>query len=166
MVINQTPAPLYCSDACRLADFQSCYINDHSTPSHLSPIQSNASLDRNCLQDGVKGSRSASYTSLLSPPSVAPTTTTTATVKMSPPNSSANAYLHLSAMYGFDPLPPPPPFTPKTKALAAKPPLLLEGGVILAARCIKAALCIKTTRSFWGDPIPNDPSEDNKPIPG
>ena len=85
---------------------------------------------------------------------------------MSPPNTSENAYLHLSAMYGFTPLPPPLPFTPKTAALAAKPPPLLEGGTILVACCIKAALCIKTTRSFWGDPISNDPSEDNKPIPG
>ena len=31
-VIDQTPAPLYCSDACRLANFQSSHINDRSTP--------------------------------------------------------------------------------------------------------------------------------------
>ena len=31
-VIDQTPAPLYCSDACHLVNFQSCHINDWSTP--------------------------------------------------------------------------------------------------------------------------------------
>ncbi|KAM5530081.1 hypothetical protein V8D89_016253 [Ganoderma adspersum] len=139
IVINQTSAPLYCSDACHLADL---------------------------YPKGVKCSSGASYTFLLSPPSVAATATTTATAKMSPPNSGVNAYLHLSAMYSFAPLLPPPPFTPKVTASAEKPPPPFDGGIILVARHIKAALCNKTTKSFWGNSIPSDPSEDNKPIPG
>ncbi|KAM5530156.1 hypothetical protein V8D89_016175 [Ganoderma adspersum] len=85
---------------------------------------------------------------------------------MSLPNSGANAYLHLSAMYGFAPLPPPPPFTPKVMASAEKPPPPFDSDIILVAHHIKAALCNKTTKLFWGNPIPSDPSEDNKPIPG
>ncbi|KAM5540622.1 hypothetical protein V8D89_005653 [Ganoderma adspersum] len=148
IVIDQTPAPLYFNSLSSLS------------------VLSNASLDVDGSQEGVKCSSGALYTSLLSPPSVAATTTTTATAKMSLPNSGANAYLHLSAMYSFAPLLPPPPFTPKMTASAEKPPPPFDGGIILIAHHIKAALCNKTTKSFWGNPISSDPSEDNKPIPG
>ncbi|PIL28730.1 hypothetical protein GSI_08774 [Ganoderma sinense ZZ0214-1] len=77
------------------------------------------------------------------------------------------AYLRLSAIYGFDPLPPPPPFSPRATTSAEEPVPRLEGGIIMAARRIQAALCIdKQAKSSWGIPVSSNCEDDNKPIPG
>ncbi|KAI1786261.1 hypothetical protein LXA43DRAFT_1111219 [Ganoderma leucocontextum] len=161
MVIDQTPAPLYCSDACRLADLQSCHIDiKHNaarcTSPRLPPDLSNTFSVIHGSQNDSDCSSGASYNSS----SFASSITASPTAQASPSNGDcgADAYSHLSAFYGFAPLPPPPPFTPKAST---------SGGIMLAARRIEAALFTTTKKFCWGLPVDSDNNEnDSKPIPG
>ncbi|KAM5535015.1 hypothetical protein V8D89_011388, partial [Ganoderma adspersum] len=150
MVIDQTPAPLYCSDECRLADLQSYH----------SAIDIKYNPDRDCSSGASYESRSSTSSPI--------TTSNTAQAPPAPKGDcGADAYARLSAMYGFAPLPPPPPFARKSAAPVEEPVPRLEGGIMMAARRIQAALCTeKPKKSSWGLPVHSEPEDDNKPIPG
>ena len=173
-VIDQTPAPLYCSDECRLADLQSIhgaidikYNPERCTSPLLPPVPPNSYSE---FPSSHEDSDSSSGASVESRQSMSSPMSTTATASAAPAKADphADAYSRLSAIYGFEPLPPPPPFTrkPAQAASDATPPPM-DGGVMMAARRIQAALCPeKPKRSSWGIPVHHDPEEDNKPIPG
>ncbi|KAI1790195.1 hypothetical protein LXA43DRAFT_891550 [Ganoderma leucocontextum] len=173
MVIDQTPAPLYCSDECRLADLQSYhsaidikYNPDRCTSPRLPPVPPNSVSDIHGSQDDSDCSSGASYESRSSASSPI---ATSVTAQVPPPKSDcgADAYSRLSAIYGFAPLPPPPPFVRKATTSAEEPAPRLEGGIMMAARRIQAALCTeKPKKSSWGLPVHSEPEDDNKPIPG
>ncbi len=174
MVIDQTPAPLYCSDECRLADLQSYhsaidikYNPDRCTSPRLPPVPPNSVSDIHGSQDDSDCSSGASYESRSSTSSPIHTSATSQTPPPPKVDCGAEAYSRLSAIYGFAPLPPPPPFVRKATIPAEEPAPRLEGGIIMAARRIQAALCPeKPKRSSWDLPIHSDPEDDNKPIPG
>ena len=77
------------------------------------------------------------------------------------------SYNRLAAIYGLDPLPPPIPATRSSKLHVESSSVThLDGGIIMAARRIQAALCPgKRVRAPWGIPIP-DQVNDFEPIPG
>ncbi|OJT14918.1 hypothetical protein TRAPUB_8524 [Trametes pubescens] len=173
-VIDPSPVPLYCSDECRLMDLQATHsaldINYNpercASPQHP-PVSKNTLSDCQSVNDD---SDCSSGSSIESRSSMASPTATTTAVHATPTkgNSHEEAYQRLSAIYNFAPLPPPLPFTPRaTKPVAPAPPPRLEGGVMMAARRIQAALCPeKPKRTAWGLPVQNDAEDDNKPIPG
>ncbi|TBU29965.1 hypothetical protein BD311DRAFT_660132 [Dichomitus squalens] len=172
-MIDQTPAPLYCSDECRLADLQSYhsaidikYNPERCASPRLPPVPPNSVSDIHGSQDDSDCSSGASYESRSSTSSPI---TTSAVVHPPTPKGDcgADAYSRLSAIYGFAPLPPPPPFTRKAPKASEESAPRLEGGVMMAARRIQAALCPeKPKKSSWGVPVHSDPEDDNKPIPG
>ncbi|KAI0667665.1 hypothetical protein C8Q78DRAFT_315888 [Trametes maxima] len=172
-IIDPTPAPLYCSDECKLADLQAnhsaldinynpdrCGSPQHSPVPRAVASQSPAHDDSDSSSGGSFESRS----------SIASPTIATATVHAAPSPSTPHekAYSRLAAIYDFSPLPAPLPFTPKaTKSTPEVVAPRMEGGVMMAARRIQAALCPeKPKRTVWGLPIQNSPEDDNKPIPG
>ena len=178
-MINPAPIPLYCSDECRLADLHSYYgtitYPDQRAPS-FPPTPPNSGSDINV--DGSEGDSNLSGASLKSGSSTlssAPTVTamaTTATtttsaigVSLSTQDCGADAYMRLSAIYGFAPLPPPPPVVPRITAPPMPPPPL-QGGIMMAACRMQAALCTKTVKLVCGQPVDTNPEDDNKPIPG
>ncbi|KAI0720616.1 hypothetical protein C8T65DRAFT_567580 [Cerioporus squamosus] len=172
-IIDQTPAPLYCSDECRLADLQSYHsaidINYHpercASP-QLPPVPPNSVTELPSSQDDSDCSSGASFESRssMSSPSSA-TAHTSAPAPKSDPHK--DAYNRLSAIYGFAPLPPAAPVTRKVTKSADESAPQLDGGIMMAARRIQAALCSeKPKRSSWGVPTHSDPEDDNKPIPG
>ncbi|KAI0754848.1 hypothetical protein C8Q80DRAFT_1093306 [Daedaleopsis nitida] len=173
-IIDQSPAPFYCSDECRLADLQSIhsaidikYNPDRCISPNLPPVPPNSVTELPSSQEDSDSSSGASYESRSSVSS--PTTTPSLVHTVVPKGDShVDAYSRLSALYGFDPLPPPPPFSRKAKKLTEPEPApRLEGGVMMAARRIQAALCPeKPKRSSWGAPVHSEPEDDNKPIPG
>ncbi|KAI8978754.1 hypothetical protein BD414DRAFT_530481 [Trametes punicea] len=176
-VIDQNPVPLYCSDECRLADLQATYsafdinYNPERCGSPQPPPVPNNSLSdcRSSIPDDSDCSSGASYESRSS---IASPTITAAPVHATsrPGDLHKEAYSRLSSIYGFDPLPPPLPFARNPKSAKAPvevsaPPM--DGGIIMAARRIHAALCPeKPKRAAFGMPVYRDPAEDNKPIPG
>lgn len=174
MVIDQTPAPFYCSDECRLADLQSYhsaidikYNPDRCTSPRLPPVPPNSYSDIHGSQDDSDCSSGASYESRSSTSSPI---TSSATAEVPLPRKGdcgADAYSRLSAIYGFAPLPPPPPFARKASSSVEEPAPRFEGGIMMAARRIQAALCTeKPKKSSWDLPVHSDPEDDNKPIPG
>ncbi|KAH9924692.1 uncharacterized protein BXZ73DRAFT_103531 [Epithele typhae] len=175
-VIDQTPAPLYCSDECRLADLQSIhgaidikYNPERCASPRLPPVPPNSYIDG---PSSLADSDSSSGASLESRSSIAsPTTTTTPAVARAASHTGdlhQDVYARMSAIYGFAPLPPPPPFSSRPKK--AEPVVTpMEGGIMMAARRIQAALCPEKPpkrSSSWGIPVHHDPTQDNKPIPG
>lgn len=173
-VIDQTPAPFYCSDECRLADLQSIhsaidikYNPDRCTSPKLPPVPPNSVTELSSSQDDSDCSSGASYESHSSISS--PTTTAAMAHAPSPHKGDlhADAYSRLSAFYGFAPLPPPPPFTRKSDSSDEESAPRYDGGIMMAARRIQAALCPeKPKRSSWGLPVHSEPEDANKPIPG
>ncbi|RPD62546.1 hypothetical protein L226DRAFT_329125, partial [Lentinus tigrinus ALCF2SS1-7] len=172
-IIDQTPAPLYCSDECRLADLQSYHnaidINYHpercGSP-QLPPVPPNSVTELPSSQDDSDSSSGASYESRSSMPSPS---TTSATAHAPAPKCDPHeaAYNRLSAIYGFAPLPPAPPVSRKVAKSSDDAALRLDGGIMMAARRIQAALCPeKPERSSWGLPVQSEPEDENKPIPG
>ncbi|KAH9891778.1 hypothetical protein C8Q73DRAFT_746825 [Cubamyces lactineus] len=175
-VIDQTPAPLYCSDECRLADLQAThsaldinYNPDRCGSPQIPPVPNNSVTGLH--SSSVDDSDCSSGASYESRSSIASPTTTNATAQATlshKPDLSEEAYSRLSAHYGFAPLPPPLPFARKSAKASAQvsaPPM--EGGIMMAARRIQAALCPeKPKRNAWGLPVHSDPEDDNKPIPG
>ncbi|KAI0769133.1 hypothetical protein BD413DRAFT_89697 [Trametes elegans] len=173
-IIDPKPSPLYCSDECRLVDLQAThsaldinYNPDRCSSPHAPAVAKDAytsSQSTNDDSDCSSGESCESRSSISSP------TTTAATVHSSPSKGDLHeeAYSRLSAIYGFAPLPPALPFTRKVSKVAtdeAAP--RMDGGVIMAARRIQAALCPeKPKRSAWGMPVHPDPEDENKPIPG
>ena len=173
-VIDQTPAPFYCSDECRLADLQSIhsaidikYNPERCLSPKLPPVPPNSVTELSSSQEDSDCSSGASYESRSS---VSSPTTTPAMAHAPVPkgDAHADAYSRLSAIYGFAPLPPPPPFTRKSnKSSDEQSAPRLEGGIMMAARRIQAALCPeKPKRSSWGIPVHSEPEDLNKPIPG
>ncbi|KAI0826945.1 hypothetical protein BC628DRAFT_1319521 [Trametes gibbosa] len=168
-IIDPSPVPLYCSDECRLFDLQATHsaldINYHpercASPPHPTLSNSHPAADDS---DSSSGSSYESRSSIASP------TATNATVHASSSKGDAHqdVYHRLAAIYNFAPLPPPPPFVPRAKKADAPEPVpRLEGGVMMAARRIQAALCPeKPKQTAWGIPVHSDPEVDNKPIPG
>ncbi|TFK93114.1 hypothetical protein K466DRAFT_594698 [Polyporus arcularius HHB13444] len=176
-IIDQTPAPFYCSDECRLADLQSQHsaidINYHparrASPS-LPPVPPNSVTELPSSQEDSDCSSGASFESRSS---MSSPSTSSATARPSAPSPAPksdphqDSYNRLSAIYGFAPLPPAAPVTSKVTKTADEPAPRLDGGIMMAARRIQAALCSdKPKRSSWGVPVYSDPEEDNKPIPG
>ena len=172
-VIDQTPAPFYCSDECRLADLQSQHsaidINYHpdrcASPS-LPPVPPNSVTELPSSQDDSDCSSGASYESRSS---MSSPSTTSATVHVPAPKADLHqdAYKRLSAIYGFAPLPPAPPVSRKVTKSTDEAAPRFDGGIMMAARRIQAALCSeKPKRSSWGVPVHSDPEDENKPIPG
>ncbi|KAI0632248.1 hypothetical protein C8Q77DRAFT_1074280 [Trametes polyzona] len=173
-IIDPSPVPLYCSDECRLQDLRASHsaidinYNPERCASPQPPPVSNESVsDCQSVNDDSDCSSGSSYESRASMSS--PTTaTTTVHAKAEKTDAHVDNYHKLSAIYNFGPLPPALPFIPKvTKPRAPEPAPALEGGVMMAARRIRAALCPeKPKRTAWGIPVLSDPEEDNKPIPG
>ncbi|KAI9573634.1 hypothetical protein HD554DRAFT_2013125 [Boletus coccyginus] len=156
-VIDQGPIPLYCSDECRLADLSRFngalpinYNPDRASPP-LPPVPHN-SFERPISCDSEDESSSgSSLDSCLSSsdfPTVSPSIAT------------------LAAMYDFPPLPPPPPIVP----VQSTAPTELEfrndyqGGVMMAAKRIQAALC--TDPAAKRPTLRNELPPPQKPIPG
>ncbi|KAI0372296.1 hypothetical protein BV20DRAFT_110885 [Pilatotrama ljubarskyi] len=176
-VIDQSPAPLYCSDECRLADLQAThsafdinYNPERCGSPRPPPVASSSSPDCPSVTDDSDSS-SGSGGSYESRSPIASPTVTTAPVHATAEKADCHeeAYSRLSAFYGFAPLPPPLPFVrkPTKPSTEEQPAPRLEGGIMMAARRIQAALCPeKPKRTVWGAPVYNDPEDDNKPIPG
>ncbi|KAH9851788.1 hypothetical protein C2E23DRAFT_869184 [Lenzites betulinus] len=171
-IIDPSPVPLYCSDECRLYDLQATHsaldINYHpercASPQHPAANTVSDSRPEADDSDCSSGSSYESRSSIASPTA----TTATAIASSHKGDKHQEAYHRLAAIYNFAPLPPPLPFTPRPKKAEAPEPVpRFDGGVMMAARRIQAALCPdKPKRTAWGLPIPSNPEEDNKPIPG
>ncbi|KAI0710502.1 hypothetical protein C8Q76DRAFT_798061 [Earliella scabrosa] len=77
-----------------------------------------------------------------------------------------SAYQRLAAIYGFLPLPPPPPLSKTPSRSCDHHAPRLEGGIIMAARRIQAALSSDAPRKTpWGIPVPHVQLVPS-PIPG
>ncbi|KAI0749131.1 hypothetical protein C8Q74DRAFT_1374237 [Fomes fomentarius] len=174
-VIDQTPAPLYCSDECRLADLQSIHstidirVKYNPDRCHISPklppLPPNPVTELSSSQDDSDCSSSASYES--HSPIFSPTTIVATAQAPSPHKGDlhADAYSRLSAHYGFAPLAPPPPFTCKSDSSGKES--VHRYGIMMAARRIQAALRPEKPKcSSWGLPVHSEPEDANKPIPG
>ncbi|CDO69858.1 hypothetical protein BN946_scf184884.g17 [Trametes cinnabarina] len=175
-VIDQSPVPLYCSDECRLADLQAThsvldhnYNPDRCASPRIPPVPHNSYSDcqsQSSLNDDSDCSSGASYESRssIASPTTSPVTARATSSKADP---HVEAYSQLSSIYGFDPLPPPLPFARRsTKPPAEVTPPRMDGGVMMAARRIQAALCPeKPKRSSFGIPV-HAAEEPRKPIPG
>lgn len=133
-VIDQGPIPLYCSDDCRMADLSRHngvlpinYNPDRASPP-LPPVPHN-SFERPTFCDSEDESSSgSSLDSCVLSSSDVPVSASIAT---------------LAAIYDFPPLPPPPPILPVRPTVAAEPEYRnsYQGGVMMAAKRIQAALC-------------------------
>ncbi|KAI9058516.1 hypothetical protein FKP32DRAFT_1614925 [Trametes sanguinea] len=175
-VIDQSPVPLYCSDECRLADLQATHsaldinYNPDRCPSprmprvpHNSFSDSQSQSSVNDLSDCSSGASYESRSSIASPT----TSPTTAHATSSKVDAHAESYSRLSSIYGFDPLPPPLPFARKSSKVPVEVSApRMDGGIMMAARRIQAALCPeKPKRTAFGIPV-QDNEDPNKPIPG
>jgi hypothetical protein len=157
-VIDQGPIPLYCSDECRIADLSRFngalpinYNPDQASPP-LPPVPHNSFEQPICDSEDESSSGSSLESCLSSSSDI---------ITVSPSIAT------LAAMYDFPPLPPPPPIIPVRSAAAAIVPEFrndYQGGVMMAAKRIQAALC--------ADPATKRPTSRNelpppqKPIPG
>ncbi|KAH0832024.1 hypothetical protein J3R83DRAFT_12929 [Lanmaoa asiatica] len=157
-VIDQGPIPLYCSDDCRMADLSRFngalsinYNPDRASPP-LPPVPHN-SFERPISCDSEDESSSgSSLDSCVS--------SSSDTIFVSPSIAT------LAAIYDFPPLPPPPPILPLQPAVATDPEFRndYQGGVMMAAKRIQAALCANpaTKRPTSRNELPPP----QKPIPG
>ncbi|KAI0689522.1 hypothetical protein C8T65DRAFT_711781 [Cerioporus squamosus] len=161
-IIDQTAAPLYCSIECRLADLQSYHnaidVNYHpercaspqlpSVPPNSVTELLSSQDDSNCLG----GASFESCSSMSSPSTSSATAHTSAPAPKSDPHKDA---------YN------PAPVTRKVTKSADESAPRLDGGIMMAARCIQAVLCSeKPKRSSWGVPAHSQSDDDNKAIPG
>lgn len=157
-VIDQGPIPLYCSDDCRMADLSRFngvlpinYNPDRASPP-LPPVPHN-SFDRpiSCDSEDESSSGSSLDSCLSSSSDVVPVSPSIAT---------------LAAIYDFPPLPPPPPIIPTQPVVSTESELRndYQGGVMMAAKRIQAALCAgpATKRPTSRNELPPP----QKPIPG
>ena len=155
-VIDQGPIPLYCSDECRMADLSRFsgtlpinYNPDQASPP-LPPVPHN-SFEQPICDSEDESSSGSSLDSCLSSSDI---------ITVSPSIAT------LAAMYDFPPLPSPPPIIPVRSTAAIVPEFRndYQGGVMMAAKRIQAALC--------ADPATKRPTSRNelpppqKPIPG
>ncbi|KAF8442960.1 hypothetical protein L210DRAFT_960769 [Boletus edulis BED1] len=157
-VIDQGPIPLYCSDECRMADLSRFnnvlpinYNPDRASPP-LPPVPHN-SFERpmSCDSEDESSSGSSLDSCLSSSSDIIPVSSSIAT---------------LAAMYDFPPLPPPPPIIPVQSTAPTEPEYRndYQGGIMMAAKRIQAALC--------ADPASKRPTSRNelpppqKPITG
>ncbi|KAI0349130.1 hypothetical protein OH77DRAFT_160346 [Trametes cingulata] len=173
-IIDPNSAPLYCSDECRLADLQAehsaldinCNPERCASP-HPPRVANTSRSDCPSVTDDSDSSSGGSFESCSSIPS--PTTTTTPVHAIAEKaDCHEEGYARLRAIYGFAPLPPPLTFVRKPMKPSAEPSApRFEGGIMMAARRIQAALCPeKPKRSAWGIQVHSNPEDDNKPIPG
>ncbi|OCH87942.1 hypothetical protein OBBRIDRAFT_117504 [Obba rivulosa] len=176
-VIDQTPAPLYCSDECRLIDLQSTHgaLNIKFNPERcaspiLPPVPHNSYSDVSGPEDtdSSSGASVESRTGVLSPVNATATTNTAA--RALPAASAApsiapatggdkhasRAYAALQALYDLPPPPPPPPLLPEPeKSKETRPRNDYQSGIMMAAQRIKAALCPEPPKAtgFNSDPV-------------
>lgn len=157
-VIDQGPIPLYCSDDCKLADLSRfsgalpINYNPNQASPPLPPVPHN-SFERPISCDSEDESTSgSSLDSCLSSSSDIPT--------VSPSIAT------LAAMYDFPPLPPPPPIVPVQSTAATELEFRndYQGGVMMAAKRIQAALC--TDPAAKRPTLRNELPPPQKPIPG
>ena len=93
-------------------------------------------------------------------------TATTDDLRLDDIDPHVHAYQQLAAIYGLPSLPPPPPTSRTLPLPEDQIPPRLEGGIIMAARRIQAALSSDAPRKPpWGIPDRMEPTE-NSPIPG
>ncbi|KAF8555723.1 hypothetical protein OG21DRAFT_1521572 [Imleria badia] len=155
-VIDQGPIPLYCSDECRMADLSRFngalpinYNPDRASPP-LPPVPHN-SFERCDYSEDESSSGSSLDSCLSSASDIIPVSPSIAT---------------LAAMYDFPPLPPPPPIIPVQSTAPTDPEFRndYQGGVMMAAKRIQAALC--TNPATKRPTSRNELAPPQKPIPG
>lgn len=159
LVIDQGPTPLYCSDECQMADYNSLHSNyphdfnpvreparTDTSPSRVFSISSSTSTDSE--------SSSASSSSSLPPSASTPK-----------PTPYSPSLAKLAEMYNFPPLPPPAPtYDEKAEADAkAKAQLPYSGGIIMAGRYMASIFSKPVAPQAGRFP---EPATERPPVPG
>ncbi|EMD40173.1 hypothetical protein CERSUDRAFT_112384 [Gelatoporia subvermispora B] len=159
-VIDQTPAPLYCSDECRLEDLQNSQggLDIKFDPRRcaspiLPPVPPNSVSDVSGPEDtdSSSGASVESRMGLVSPVSATASTLAPAPSATSAPSIAApapggdkyasRAYAALQALYDLPPPPPPPPLLPEPEVSKdTRPRNDYQSGIMMAAQRIRAAL--------------------------
>ncbi|KAG5652907.1 hypothetical protein H0H81_003168 [Sphagnurus paluster] len=148
-VIDQGPTPLYCSDACQMADIK------RGLPHNFNPQRQRSSLTPVTFSSSTTDSDSSnsSIESQSSDESVASAT------HISPSLAT------LAALYNFPPLPPPAPVDDDISAPPCPAPAEYSSGVMMAARRIASELGPRPQkRNAYGHITSS--IEPRKPIPG
>ena len=159
-VIDQGPIPLYCSDECRMADrgrfndpLPINYNPDRASPSLLLVPHNSFEQPISC-DSNDESSSGSSVDSCLS--------SSSDNITVSPSLAT------LAAMYDFPPLPPLPPIIPVQSTVATVPGFRndYQGGIMMAAKRIQAALCAGPATKPATFKFRNELPPPQQPIPG
>lgn len=166
-IIDQGPIPLYCSDECRMSDFNSVYgvlslnHDPHREPTSTDPHNSYASITSGCEAESESSggvSSAESYSSI-----------SQSSLDSARASRVSHSIATLATLYDFPPLPPPPPIIEQADSQSSASDSeynfdQYQSGVMMAARRIQAALCPEPVKRSAFNPAPPTPSR--KPIPG
>ena len=155
LVIEQGPTPLYCSDECRIADFNSSrgiveldyHPDRQSPPPPPVPHNSLSSIAFSTSQDSESDSSSSTDSSV-------------------EPTDTDRCHARLAPLYGFPPLPPRPRLLQREPEQKVNPSKEYQSGIMMAAQRIKANLCKEEPKRSSFAHLNRTPSNEPKHIPG
>ncbi|KAF7985597.1 hypothetical protein HWV62_3897 [Athelia sp. TMB] len=158
-IIDQSPLPLYCSDACRLSDTAAGFMDGDFDPSRDAavPVSPWAATAEESDSSSSGTSSDASTSSWGS-----------AGTKVSASGHASASMATLAALYNFPPMPAPAPIIEEAPPAPAGSEYNFNeygSGVMMAARRIRAALCPEAAKGTPFAPAPTAPAQ-RGPIKG